>query len=131
MRTENSQAKEPPAPAYAAPAFPVPPLSAREQRAQEIIARWNRKHRALKPGAAPAGESAEQRFDREIRETTLVMTDAEAREYEDAWWVEIERRERLSDLGIVESIPGDVFMKKIKARMKRNARLLAEAGGGG
>jgi len=119
MRPENSQAKDPPAPAYAATAFPVPPLSAREQRAQEIIARWNRKRRALKPGAAPAGESAEQRFDREIRETTLVMTDAEAKEYEDAWWVEIERRERLSDLGIVESIPAEESDRRVREAMAR------------
>lgn len=131
MRPENPQAKEPPAPACAAAAYSVPPLSAREKQAQQIIAYWNQKHRALRPGDAPAGESVEQRVDREIRETTLVMTDAEAREYEKAWLVEIQRRERLSDLGIVKSIPGDVFLKKIKARMKRNARLLAEAGGGG
>ncbi len=131
MRPESPQAKEPPAPAYAAsPASAVPPLSAREKRAQEIIAHWNQKRRALKPGEGPVGESAEERVNRVIRETTLVMTDAEAKEYEEAWWVEIQRRARLSDLGIVKSIPGHVFMKKIKARMKRNERLLADGGGG-
>lgn len=119
MRPENPQAKEPPAPAYAATAYSAPPLSAREKHAQQIIAYWNQKHRALKPGVAPVGESVEQRVDREIRETTLVMTDAEAREYEEAWLVEIQRRERLSDLGIVKSIPAEESDRRVGEAMAR------------
>lgn len=119
MRPESPQAKEPPAPAYAAPAYSMPPLSAREKQAQQIIAHWNQKHRTLKPGEAPPGESVEQRVDREIRETTLVMTDAEAREYEEAWLVEIQRRERLSDLGIAKSIPAEESDRRVREAMAR------------